>query len=68
MFFSLVCVSDHTLTNQQFVNCANVETLSVLTPALPCVHLVDKPFVFCPRLTSFNLHSNTTRSGLRCTR
>jgi hypothetical protein len=36
MFFSLVSVSDHALTNQQFVNCAYLEILS-LCPALTCL-------------------------------
>ena len=34
-FFSLVSRSDHTLTNQQFVNCAYLEILS-LCPAPLC--------------------------------
>ncbi len=36
VFFSLVPRSDHTLTNQQFVNCAYLEILS-LCPALLCL-------------------------------
>ncbi len=37
MFFPLVCLVVHTLTNQQFVNCAYLEILAI-APVLP-VHL-----------------------------
>ena len=37
VFLLLVSGSNHTLTNQQFVNCAYLEILSALVPALPCL-------------------------------
>ena len=41
--FSLVSRSDHTLTNQQFVNCAYLEILSLCLLPCPVCLPVDKP-------------------------
>ncbi len=65
MFCSLSVSLNLTLTNQQFVNCANLE-IQATTPALPCVHQVDPLLACCPRLYLHNLHSHATRSCLRC--
>jgi hypothetical protein len=61
----LVCLSQPHITNQRFVNCANLE-IQATTPALPCVHQVDPLLACCPRLSLHNLHSHATRSCLRC--
>jgi hypothetical protein len=48
MFSPLVFASDHALTNQKFVNCANIEILAIATPALPCCACGDKPSLPVP--------------------
>ncbi len=64
-FFLLVFGPDHELTNQQFVNCAYLEILSAVAPALPCLLTCRRASLAAPRLPSTS-HKQRT-SGLLAT-
>ena len=56
-FLLLVSDSNHTLTNQQFVNCAYLEILSALAPALPVCLSVGKLTSTSNRLCAVSIPS-----------
>ena len=65
MFFSLVSLSFLTLTNQQFVNCANLEILAI-APALPVRLCETSPSCTATWVTKCNcaVHKETPVSRL----
>ena len=65
-FLLLVSGSSHVLTNQQFVNCAYLEILPALAPALPCLLTCRRASLAVPRLPSTTSHKQRT-SGLLAT-
>ena len=54
VFLLLVSGPNHLLTNQQFVNCANVE-IQAFTPAQPCSHTCWTSFACCAQVTLCNI-------------